>query len=256
MDESLGSSQEYFKQSANHQFKNFKILLGRIQFKDTDNVFEIGCGTGAMSAYLAREIVPNGQVTACDPEGNRIRFAKQNFAEISNLKFMNATGAVGLENRENVYDVILSNYVLHWMKEDELEKTVEKMFSALKPGGIAGHNFVNDVPDTYKVLGKLDENRLKRLLNTTHLIEIEKIADLARKVGFIVLEIGKADYMSEIDTEEDLVKLLDASTYGLFEWEKLYNDAKEKEIAINFDLSEAGKIKHVSHLVHAILKKP
>ena len=255
MDESTDTTAEYFKQSANHQFKNNKILLERIQFKDADHIFELGCGTGAMSAYLAREVVPNGQVTACDPEENRIRFAKENFAEISNLNFILGTGAVALDNKENVYDVVLSNYVLHWMKDDELEKTLDKVFSALKPGGIASHNFVDDLPNTYKVLGKLNESMLKRLSDILRPIKMEKFAELARKVGFIVLDSKKATYVTELEIK-DLLKLIDASTYGLFGWEEIYHDAIEKGKTVEYDMSETGKVKHDSSLVHFILKKP
>ena len=223
--------------------------------KDTDHIFEIGCGTGAMSAYLAREIVPNGQVTACDPEENRIRFAKQNFAEISNLKFIHATGAVALENKENVYDVIVSNAVLHWIKQDELEKTLEKMFTALKPGGISGHNFNEGIPNTYKTLGKIDASKLEEFLKVRPTMLKEEFAEMSKKVGFVVLDSGKVDNVTQFETEEEILKLVDATTYGLFGWERLYKDAKEKGKKVKFDMSKTGKLKHISKLVHFILKK-
>ena len=67
MNESKESAAEYSKQSANYQFKYYEKLLDKIPFNATDHVFEIGCGTGEMTARIAKEIVPNGQITACDP---------------------------------------------------------------------------------------------------------------------------------------------------------------------------------------------
>ena len=256
MDESPESAEEYFKRSLKCQFSYFKKLIEKIPFKNTDHVFELGCGTGAMSAHLAREFVPKGKVTGCDPEGSRIRFAEDKFAETTNLNFMQATGAVALRNKENVYDVVVSNAVLHWINENELDETVENMFVSMKPGGTAAHNFIEDIPDTFKVLGKLDEGKLSKFLDTLHLIKCEKFEALAKKVGFIVVDSCKVDHVTELETEDELVTFLDASTFGLFGWKKLFNDAKEKGTNVNFAKSDLGMIKHVSGLVQFILKKP
>ena len=76
MEESAENAEQYFNRSLHHQFKYYERLINGVSFKDTDHVFELGCGTGAMSARLAKEIVPNGRVTACDPE-ERLGFALQ-----------------------------------------------------------------------------------------------------------------------------------------------------------------------------------
>ena len=256
MDESLEISAEYFKRSANHQLKYFEKLISRTPFKDSDHVFELGCGTGAMSAHIAKEIVPNGKVTACDPEKNRIRIAKDKFSDIPSLQFIHATGSVALEDKKDLYDVILSNAVLHWIKEDELEVTLAKMFTALKNGGISSHNFIEDMPNTYKTLRKINENKVNGMLHIFHPIQEEKFAELARKAGFLVVDSQKYLHVTEVDTEKDLLKLADASTYGLFEWEKAYNDAKDNGLLVEFDVTETGKLAHKSELIHVILKKP
>ena len=179
MEESVENVVQYFNRSANHQLKFYQTLVNGVSFKDTDHVFELGCGTGAMSARLAKEIVPNGRVTACDPEESRIRLAVEKFSDIPHLEFIHGTGSAALENKEDVYDVILSNAVLHWVKEDDLENTIGRMFTALKSGGIAAHNFIEGIPNTYKILGKIDRSKVEQLLETVHPIQEEAFAELA-----------------------------------------------------------------------------
>lgn len=118
----MQSSEDYFKHSVNCQLKYFKALLHKLKLKDTYHVFEVGCGTGTTSAYLAKEIVPNGAVTACDPVANRIQVGRRNFSTIANLEFIHATGAESLKGREGVYDAVVSNAVLHWINDEELVK--------------------------------------------------------------------------------------------------------------------------------------
>jgi len=256
MDETPESAAEYFKRSLGHQLKHQEKLIDKVPFKDTDHVFEIGCGTGATSARMTKEIVPNGQVTACDPEGSRIRFAMDKFSHIPNLHFIHATGSAALGDKEDLYDVIISNFVLHWIKEDELRRTMVNMFNALKSGGTAAHNFIYDIPNTYLTLGKVDEEKMKELRNIIYPIKKEKFADLAREVGFITVYSEVCMFKTEFDTVSDLLKTMDASTFGLFDWEKIYNDAQSNGLQVEFDTSDEGALVEVIKSNIFVLKKP
>ena len=255
MDETRENAAEYFKRSVGHQLKYYEKLIAKVPFKDADHVFELGCGTAAMSARMAKEIMPHGQVTACDPEESRIRFAMEKFSDIPNLHFIHATGSAALENKADLYDVIISNAVLHWMKEDELKKTMVNMVNALKSGGIAAHTFIEDIPSTYYTLRKIDEMKWKELLSILHPIRKEKFAELAREVGFVTVYSGSYTFSTEFDTVSDLLKAADASTFGLFDWEKVYNSAQSNGLQVEFDISDAGKVLHVAELNTFVLKK-
>ena len=256
MNESKENAAEYSKQSVNYQLRFYEELIDKIPFNATDHVFEIGCGTAAMSARLAKEIVPKGQVTACDPEESRIRFAMNKFSDISNLHLIHATGSAALENKADLYDVVVSNAVLHWMKEDELKRTMVNMFNALKSGGIAAHNFLEDMPSSCHSLRKIDEKEIKKLLEILHPIEKAEFADLAREVRFVTVYSKSYTFVSEFDTVDDVLTLTDASTYGLFGWKKLYNDARSRGLQVDFDLSDAGKPIEAIKLDIFVLKKP
>ena len=256
MNESKESAAEYFKKSANYQLKYYENLIDKTPFTDTDQVFEIGCGTAAMSARMAKEIVPNGQVTACDPEKNRIRLAMEKFSGIPNLHFIHSTGSAALKDKADLYDVIVSNGVLHWIKDEELHDTMRKMFTALRKGGVAAHSFCRDMPNTYYTLQKIDPSKVNELLAIVHCIEKEKLADMARKVGFVTVSSESYTFVSEFDTVDDILKTADATTYGLFGWEKLYNNAQSRGLHVAFDVSDAGKPIEAIKLETLILKKP
>jgi len=256
MNEARETAAEYFKRSVKHQLKCYEKLIERLPFRDTDHVFELGCGTAEMSSRLATEIVPNGQVTACDPEESRVRFAMDKFSNIPNLRFIHATGSAALENKADLYDVIVSNAVLHWIEGGELEKTMVNMFNALKSGGIAAHNFNVGIPEAYRLLSSLEEGKLNEYLKIRYVMEEEKFASLCREVGFSILDAGKSEHATECETEEELLKLLDATSYGLFGWEKLFNDAKDKRLTVKFSQSDDGKVQHVATVATFILKKP
>ena len=256
MNESPETAAEYFKRSVKHQLKCYEKLIERLPFKDTDHVFELGCGTAEMSSRLATEIVPNGHVTACDPEESRVRFAIGKFSNIPNLSFIHATGSAALEDKADLYDVIVSNAVLHWIEEGELEKTMLSMLNALKRGGIAAHKFNVGIPEAYRLLSSLEEGKLNEYLKIRHVMEEQKFAALCTKVGFDILDTKKSDHAAECETEEELLKLLDATSYGLFGWEKLFNDAKDRGRTVKFSQSDNGKVQHVATVATFVLKKP
>ena len=180
----------------------------------------------------------------------------EKFSDIPNLHFIHATGSAALENKADLYDVIVSNGVLHWMKEEELRKTMVNMFNALKSDGIAAHNISGDTPNTYRTLLKIDSSKATRLFEVVHPIEKEKFADLAREVGFVTVSSERFTFVSEFDTEDDILKAADATTCGLFGWEKLYNDAKSRGLQVKLDVSDAGKPIEVIKLDKFVLKKP
>ena len=200
--------------------------------------------------------MPNGQVTACDPEESRIRFAMEKFSDIKNLHIIHATGSAALEDKVDMCDIIASNAVLHWIKEEELKKTILNMFNALKSGGIAAHNFVEDIPSTYYTLRKIDEKKIEELLGIWHPIKKEKFEKLTSEVGFVTVYSESCTLETEFDTVADILRLADASTYSLFGWEKLYNDAESRGLQVEFDVSHAGKPIEVITLDSFILKKP
>lgn len=92
-------------------------------------VLDLGCGTGYLAAALSKHVGREGEVTAIDPDVERLALAKQNFPA-ENISFV-----VGDDKTfpEDQYDLVFANCVVHWIGDTfSLFKSV---YQNLKPGG-------------------------------------------------------------------------------------------------------------------------
>ena len=93
---------------------------------------DLGCGTVELSAYLAELVGPERKVIVVDPDKERIQLARQSHSGIKNLSFLDGSSAnfpgIGSES----YDIIFSNYVLHWITDKQ--QVFKKMFESVKGG--------------------------------------------------------------------------------------------------------------------------
>lgn len=81
----------------------------------TENILDIGCGDGRITAQIASK-VPDGGVLGIDNSENMIKLARDSFpeSEYQNLKFkiMDAQKMNFCEE----FDIVFSNAALHWVK--------------------------------------------------------------------------------------------------------------------------------------------
>ena len=75
-----------------------------------------------------------------------------------------------MEDKASLYGVIVSNAVLFWMKEYELEKTTVSMFNVLKSGGIAAHNLAPEIQNIF-TLQKVGDDNVQGLLEILQAIK-------------------------------------------------------------------------------------
>lgn len=64
-----------------------KSLLKDLNLKHFSSVVDVGCGPGALTAYIAKH-APNAEVIGIDPSDSMIRFARLLHAKQSNLHFV------------------------------------------------------------------------------------------------------------------------------------------------------------------------
>ena len=253
MAESKLSSETYSRLSTSMQETYAKALVDRIKIPDNSNVLEIGCGTGATAAYAARDVVRNGTVTGCDPQENRIRVAVEKYSAIEGLEFIKSTGAEALKGKEQAYDVIYSNSVLHWMSDEEFVETMRLSFVAMKTGGLAAHNVVEEIPkNIVKLVKHANPEHLKRLYEMIKPISLERLIDVSAKVGFKVLDSGRIPTVTKFDDLKEYLHLMDASLYCKCGIEE---GCMKNSHQIDLPREEDGKIIHVSPLVFVILEK-
>lgn len=115
----------------NQQIYEKKLALTQQYLKPEMNVLEFGCGTGSTAIIHAPYVK---HIKATDFSQNMIAIAKQKAADknIQNINFECAQ-ITDFDEQKEQFDVILGLNILHLLEDKE--KTLQKVFSLLKPGG-------------------------------------------------------------------------------------------------------------------------
>jgi ubiquinone/menaquinone biosynthesis C-methylase UbiE len=109
--------------------------LATLRLAPDMNILEVGCGIGDTACYMARAIVPEGQVTAFDQSADLVAVAREqaSAAGIDNVTFVCAK-AQEFDYEQERFDLAHTRYVLSY--SPDARRIVEKVYGALKPAGI------------------------------------------------------------------------------------------------------------------------
>lgn len=120
---------EYAKNSES-QKASAEDFLGQTEFKGSEQILDVGCGDGKITAAMAAK-VPLGSVVGLDISHSMIEAAKGALTQQKNLSFQ--IGDAAKLNYDQQFDLITSFTVMQWVLE---QKAALKGFEkALKPGG-------------------------------------------------------------------------------------------------------------------------
>lgn len=120
----------FYSANSEVQYIFAKKNLEKFPFKGNEQVLDIGCGPGIITAQIA-QLLPNGRVLGMDFSPQMISFANKAFNEIPNLSFKQAD--VRYFNFDQQFDLITSFSSLHWVIEQQT--ALNQINSHLKPGG-------------------------------------------------------------------------------------------------------------------------
>ncbi len=114
------------------QQKWARELIAKLTLDGTEQVLDVGCGDGRVTAEMAG-LLPQGRVVGVDNSGTMISRAteKHPSATYPNLSFRQMD-ARSLSFNE-AFDVVFSNAALHWVKHHP--PVVKGIFKSLKYGG-------------------------------------------------------------------------------------------------------------------------
>jgi ubiquinone/menaquinone biosynthesis C-methylase UbiE len=220
--------------------KDAYVHLEKAKLSKDMIVWDIGCGVGAMTSYLADKVGPNGHVYALDISQEQLDVAEKS---IKSKGFQNVTFIKGdINELENLpkkeADLVYMRFVL--MHLTHPENALKKITNLLKKGGIVvsqesimstitqGKPVIDDYINIVMALGhhkKVDYDIGNRL------------EDLYKKNGFNPVKVY---YNQQKISTTDLKKML---LMGLSEW-------KNKAIEIN--LLTADKVTAWENEIEAI----
>ncbi len=185
--------------------KRVVVRLSEIVSSHLDAVprtfLDIGCGTGALTAYLAK------MYPASTPFGIDIAF---NMALSASVKMRGSSviinaDAENLPFRESSFDLVASASTLQWV--NDLQRCVSECFRALKPGGCLsvaffGGKTLHELQESYlhaveKYFGQNDP-RVSRLHDFRKIGEIERLFNSSRFSKAIVFSETEIDYQNDM----------------------------------------------------------
>jgi SAM-dependent methyltransferase len=100
-------------------------LLELLDPQPGERILDIGCGTGQLTAEIARS---GAQVVGLDNSADMLADARKNFPELT-FVLRDASGF----DFPDPFDAVFSNAALHWVKD--AEAAVTSIARALRPGG-------------------------------------------------------------------------------------------------------------------------
>ncbi|XP_068686739.1 demethylmenaquinone methyltransferase-like [Montipora foliosa] len=181
-----------------------------------DAILDLGCGTGELSAYLAELVGPEGKVIGLDPDEQRIQTARKSHRNIKNLSFVEGSASNISEIFPESFDIIFSNYVLHWIPDKQA--AFKNMFASLKPGGKIALVYVSYLaPFFTNALSKLNPENEARICKMYHCESREKIEQYCTSSGFEVSKSYQAPIKLVFENTNSFIKWLWSSIHGIFD---------------------------------------
>lgn len=132
--DSFGSWQDHqiYERSA------IKALIEKSRFATAHDIFEFGCGTGALAAQLLSDHLPDdARYEGVDVSSTMISLSEQRLVSFGQRARVNQTdGSVQLRREDASCDRFISCYVFDLLSESDAESLLEDARRILVPGGL------------------------------------------------------------------------------------------------------------------------
>jgi SAM-dependent methyltransferase len=97
------------------------------------DILDVGCGTGAITADIAKAVGPNGMAWGIDRDEANLAIAIQEYGEVTNLRFEHADILTLDDGFNNRFDIVTAARTIQWISEPE--RAIAQIKRAVKPGG-------------------------------------------------------------------------------------------------------------------------
>jgi SAM-dependent methyltransferase len=97
------------------------------------SVLDVGCGTGAITADIARAVGPDGTALGIDRDDANLAGAVHQYGGLANLRFETLDILALGERFKNRFDIVTAARTIQWISEPQ--RAISNMKNAAKPGG-------------------------------------------------------------------------------------------------------------------------
>src|SRR5262245_63694332 len=97
------------------------------------DILDVGCGTGAITADIARAVGPDGMAVGIDRDDANVAGAIRQYGGMKNLRFENVDILVFGDQLKNRFDIVTAARTIQWISEPQ--RAISNMKKAAKQGG-------------------------------------------------------------------------------------------------------------------------
>ena len=97
------------------------------------DVLDVGCGTGAITADIAKAVGPDGTALGIDRDAANLAIAVQEYGGMGNLRFEGADILTLTDTFDNHFDIVTAARTIQWISEPQ--RAIVHMKKTAKPGG-------------------------------------------------------------------------------------------------------------------------
>ncbi len=196
-----------------------RALVDELALTGSEQVLEIGCGSGLLSLELMHKISERGSLTAIDLSPNMLSLCRKNLTVAGYVDFdLRPGNGLSLPFPDNSFDVIASSNVIPWV--DDQDRFVSEAKRMLRPNGRLGLIALH--PEVYReIFAAIDDIRTVYPEcfngNSVHQdigVKLEDIADHCRRLidaGFCVVK-GFVVSTTEATTPDAYIRRFNAVT--------------------------------------------
>ena len=199
------------------QREHGKKLIDDVQIHRGQVILDLGCGTGELSAYLSELVGQDGRVVAVDPDSYRVEVARESHREVKNLAFQEGSSASFPGMGSETYDIVFSNFVLHWIQDKE--EAFKNMFRSLKPAGKIVLTYGDRLHSIeHKIYGELQNSEsMERMRSKRWYERRANMEEMCSAAGFEIIksvDVKMDDF--EFENVESLCSFILATNQGRF----------------------------------------
>ena len=164
--------------------------------KDRANIFELGCGPGNITRYVAEQH-QHYTIVSTDVSSNMLKLARKNVPSVSFVEM----DARNISKLNGTFDGIICGFVLPYLKKEEAIRLIHDAAELLEPEGIL---YISTMEGPYSSSGMTKSSTGEHEL-FMHYHEFEYLDQAIKDAGLFLLKVIRVPSVSAGKEVTDLI---------------------------------------------------